>query len=642
MHGSLHLILAHESARARQHEARDARRVASIRRPFAALRGAGGFSARHPPARCTGNGLPHSRSARRRIPPRPVTAPPGSSGTDAAQRGVGPGAGCATMEVVSRRVSSERFVGRSLQLDLLSGVLERATQGRPSFAFVGGESGVGKTRLLREFESRAVASGARVLLGQCLELGGAQIPYAPLVGALRPLARSLDAEESEQLPEGTRNALSELLPDHARVHAGGARRRGGGHRHDARGLRPRRRDRLPRPTAAAPPPTSRSCSTSPGARRRGSRSCVRSSPRRTSARSGRPSTPSSPSRRPTCSRGWGGSPRPASGCPRGSPARRSPTPASTGATCAHGSRCSRGDLDATAEELEKLCRLSESVAEPQWIEPRTEIEVELALRGDRLDDARAVVLRAAPRIAHADEATRLLRMAWMAQRVEAEAAGRARALGEPYEPVLDEVAAALRERAEARPRFDEACAWGGMAAAELARRRTLLGDAPADAAPWEEVALAFDAISLPLSAAYARFRAGEALVTAGDRAAAAVPLRAAAAVAAETGVLAHRRGRRGARAPRAHRPERAGARHSRARARRLAGRPARPHAARARGPAARGRGPHEPRDRRDAVHEREDGIGARLAHPRQARRPRTGRGRRGRPPPGSRGRLTGV
>jgi len=36
MHGSLHLILAHESARARQHEARDARRVASTRRrPFA-------------------------------------------------------------------------------------------------------------------------------------------------------------------------------------------------------------------------------------------------------------------------------------------------------------------------------------------------------------------------------------------------------------------------------------------------------------------------------------------------------------------------------------------------------------------------------------------------------------------------------
>jgi DNA-binding CsgD family transcriptional regulator len=74
-----------------------------------------------------------------------------------------------------------------------------------------------------------------------------------------------------------------------------------------------------------------------------------------------------------------------------------------------------------------------------------------------------------------------------------------------------------------------------MAAAELSRRRTLLGDAPADARPWEEAAHAFDAIALPLPAAYARYRAGEAHVTAGDRAAAAVPLRAAAASADATG-----------------------------------------------------------------------------------------------------------
>jgi hypothetical protein len=193
-----------------------------------------------------------------------------------------------------------------------------------------------------------------------------------------------------------------------------------------------------------------------------------------------------------------------------------------------------GDLEATAAELAELRRLSERADEPQWIEPRTEIEVELAVRADRLDDARAFLLRAAPRIVGSDEATRLARMCWMTQRVEADAAGRAHALGEPYEPVLDATAATLRERA-ARTRFDEACAWAGMAAAELSRRRALLGDAPADPGPWEDVARAFDAIGLPLPAAYARFRAGEAHVTAGDRAAAAVPLRAAAATAAETG-----------------------------------------------------------------------------------------------------------
>jgi hypothetical protein len=117
------------------------------------------------------------------------------------------------MGAVSRRVSSATFVGRSAELDLLSGALERAAQGKPAFVFVGGESGVGKTRLLRELESRAQARGTRVLLGQCLELGGAQIPYAPLVAALRPLARGMGAAGSEELPEGARNALAELLPE---------------------------------------------------------------------------------------------------------------------------------------------------------------------------------------------------------------------------------------------------------------------------------------------------------------------------------------------------------------------------------------------------------------------------------------------
>src|SRR5215216_281214 len=117
---------------------------------------------------------------------------------------------------MSRRVTSPVFVGRTAELDLLGGALERAAGGRPAFAFIGGESGVGKTRLLREFEMRARAGGARVLLGQCLELGGAQIPYAPLVAALRPLARglgSVDADEPDGLPDATRNALAELLPE---------------------------------------------------------------------------------------------------------------------------------------------------------------------------------------------------------------------------------------------------------------------------------------------------------------------------------------------------------------------------------------------------------------------------------------------
>jgi predicted ATPase len=114
---------------------------------------------------------------------------------------------------VARRVSSPTFVGRAAELELLDAALERAAEGRPAFVFLAGESGVGKTRLLGELVTRARAREARVLLGQCLELGGAQIPYAPLLAALRPLARGMDADAAEELRAGARNALADLLPE---------------------------------------------------------------------------------------------------------------------------------------------------------------------------------------------------------------------------------------------------------------------------------------------------------------------------------------------------------------------------------------------------------------------------------------------
>jgi tetratricopeptide (TPR) repeat protein len=116
------------------------------------------------------------------------------------------------MDAVLHRVSSPMFVGRTDELAALDGALGRAETGVPAFAFVAGESGVGKSRLVGELETRAHKAGARVLLGHCLELGGTAIPYAPLVGALRPVARELtDLPSSLSAP--TRAALAELLPE---------------------------------------------------------------------------------------------------------------------------------------------------------------------------------------------------------------------------------------------------------------------------------------------------------------------------------------------------------------------------------------------------------------------------------------------
>jgi DNA-binding CsgD family transcriptional regulator/tetratricopeptide (TPR) repeat protein len=117
---------------------------------------------------------------------------------------------------VLRRVSSPRFVGRADEISALESALDRAAGGTPAFAFVAGESGVGKTRLVAEFETRALALGARVLVGHCLELGGTVFPYAPVVDALRPVARELAGCEPDSpvdLPAETHAALAELLPE---------------------------------------------------------------------------------------------------------------------------------------------------------------------------------------------------------------------------------------------------------------------------------------------------------------------------------------------------------------------------------------------------------------------------------------------
>src|SRR5215207_3638270 len=122
------------------------------------------------------------------------------------------------MDAVLNRVSSPTFVGRADELAALDGALGRAAAGVPAFTFVAGESGVGKSRLVAELEVRARNAAARVFVGHCLELGGAAIPYAPLVDALRPVARELaecGSDLAEALPPATRAALAELMPEFA-------------------------------------------------------------------------------------------------------------------------------------------------------------------------------------------------------------------------------------------------------------------------------------------------------------------------------------------------------------------------------------------------------------------------------------------
>jgi DNA-binding CsgD family transcriptional regulator len=130
---------------------------------------------------------------------------PGRGGTSAGGFGIIAG--------MAERVSSPTFVGRAEELRRLEAALERAGEGEPAIVLLGGEAGVGKTRLVGELAVRAEKAGARVLVGGCIELGDGAVPYAPIVEALRHLARTLDPASLRSLAGPAHDALAGLLPE---------------------------------------------------------------------------------------------------------------------------------------------------------------------------------------------------------------------------------------------------------------------------------------------------------------------------------------------------------------------------------------------------------------------------------------------
>lgn len=114
---------------------------------------------------------------------------------------------------MSGRISSAAFVGRHAELQRLEALLASVTSQAFATVLIGGEAGVGKTRLLSEFRARADAAGARYLAGACMDLGEGSRPYDPLVAALRPWLRSLDEDEFERIVGPARAEILRLVPD---------------------------------------------------------------------------------------------------------------------------------------------------------------------------------------------------------------------------------------------------------------------------------------------------------------------------------------------------------------------------------------------------------------------------------------------
>jgi predicted ATPase len=81
-----------------------------------------------------------------------------------------------------------------------------------------GEAGIGKSRLISELAGRAAGEGVVVLSGECLPLGDVELPYAPLLAALRTLE---DEHEPGAVDAGSFEGFGSAMADSSMAQDGG-------------------------------------------------------------------------------------------------------------------------------------------------------------------------------------------------------------------------------------------------------------------------------------------------------------------------------------------------------------------------------------------------------------------------------------
>lgn len=113
---------------------------------------------------------------------------------------------------MARRMTSSQMVGRTAAVDQLLTALASARAGEPRHVVIGGEAGVGKTRLLTRAREIASEQGCRVLLGGCVAVGDAALPFAPYAEILRSLIAEEGAPTIAALTGRSTADLSRLAP----------------------------------------------------------------------------------------------------------------------------------------------------------------------------------------------------------------------------------------------------------------------------------------------------------------------------------------------------------------------------------------------------------------------------------------------
>ena len=105
---------------------------------------------------------------------------------------VAPVSGGSTTTELAVALPSPKIVGRDTQLDELRNCLQKALGNQRQVVFTTGETGIGKTTLVDEFQRRAAEAfpGVRIARGQCVEGYGGKEAYYPMLEAVSQLCGS--------------------------------------------------------------------------------------------------------------------------------------------------------------------------------------------------------------------------------------------------------------------------------------------------------------------------------------------------------------------------------------------------------------------------------------------------------------------
>ncbi|HEX2469297.1 MAG TPA: AAA family ATPase [Candidatus Limnocylindrales bacterium] len=119
---------------------------------------------------------------------------------------------------MSEGIEQGTLIGRVREIARLQAAFEGldATPPAGRTIVIGGEAGIGKTRLVAALVETARERGAAVLVGACLPSPTGSVPYAPFVEALRGLTRSTEPGRLAGLLGPARDEIGRLFPEIAR------------------------------------------------------------------------------------------------------------------------------------------------------------------------------------------------------------------------------------------------------------------------------------------------------------------------------------------------------------------------------------------------------------------------------------------